>query len=120
MVSAVTTASSVCGCWTTRRTTTMPRTNAPAMMARPMDLPNPGRRSLILAPEHEEPRGERPQTGEAWIHHGRGTDIRCDLHGHEHLQGDDRQHDPGDDREQPGREERAEDVHGRRHAAAGQ
>ena len=71
-------------------------------------------RSLISAPEQEEPRGEDPQTGEARVHEGRRTEVRRDLRRDEHLPDQHREHDPGDDADQPRREERAQDVDGRR------
>src|SRR5713101_5915392 len=119
MMSAVTTASSVCGWRTRRRTTTTPRMRAPATLPRPMNLPSVRSRSRILAPEQDEPRGEDAQTDEARVDQGRRTEVRRDLHRDEHLPGENRDHDADDDADQPCREERAQDVDGRRHAAAG-
>src|ERR1043166_4690451 len=118
MMSAVTTASSVCGCRTERATTTPPRMRAPMTIPRPMNLPS-CRRSGTLAPEQEEPRGEDPQTGEARVDQDRGAEARLDPHRDEHPPRDDRDRHPDDDADQPCREERAQDVDGRREAASG-
>src|SRR5262245_47899432 len=120
MMSAVTTASSVCGCCTERRMTTTARRTAPATMPKPMYLPSAPRRSLISAAEDDEPRGEDPQSGETRVDEGRGAKVRRDLRRDERLAGENREHDPDDDADQPCREERAQDVDGRRHAAAGE
>src|SRR5262245_20819592 len=120
MMSAVTTASSVCGCCTERRMTTRPRMTAPARIPRPMYLPSARWRSLILAPEQEEPRGEDPQPGEGWVDQSRRAEVRRDLHRDEHPPGENREHNPDDDADQPCREERAQDVNRRRQPAAGE
>src|SRR5262245_41778461 len=120
MMSAITTASSVCGWITRRRTTTMARMTAAATMPNPRYLPRGWRRSLILAPEEEEPRGEDPHGGEARNDQGRRAEIRRDLHRDEDPPGDYGEHQPDDDADQPRREERAQHVDGRRGAAAGE
>src|ERR1043166_3965708 len=102
MMSAVTTASSVCGCRTERATTTTPRTSAPTTMPTPINLPS-CRRSRTSAPEQEKPGGEDPQTGETRVDQGPGADVRRDLHRDEHLPGDDGEHDAEDDADQPRR-----------------
>src|SRR2546422_3088097 len=119
MMSAVTTASSVCGCRTTRRTTTTPRMTKPATMARPIDLPSTPRGSRILAPEQDEPGGEDQQAGQARIHEAGRAEVRGHVDRDEQLSDDDREHDADDDRDQPCREEGPQDVDGRRHPATG-
>src|SRR5947209_13095708 len=119
MMSAVTTASSVCGCRTTRRTTTTPRMTKPATMARPIDLPSTPRGSRILAPEQDEPGGEDQQAGQARIHEAGRAEVRGHVDRDEQLPDDDRDHDADDDRDQPCREEGPQDVDGRRHPATG-
>src|SRR6266403_4168308 len=120
MVSAITTASSVCGCCTVRRMTTTARIAAPATIPKATYLPSARRRSLISAAEDEEPCGEDPDTGKARVDQCRGANVGRDLHRDEHLPGENGEHDPDDDADQPRREERAQDVDGRRHAAAGE
>src|SRR5438034_9862875 len=105
MMSAVTTASSVCGCRTTRRTTTTPRMTKPATMARPIDLPSTPRGARILAPEQAEPGGEDPQAATARIHEAGRAEVRGHADRDERLPDDDREHDADDDREQPGRDD---------------
>src|SRR5262249_34656117 len=107
MMSAVTTASSVCGCCTVRRMTTTARRTAPAMIPRPMNLPSAPRRSLMSTAEDEEPRSEDPQSGETRVDQGGGTEVRRDLRRDEHLVRENREHDPDDDADQPCGEERA-------------
>src|SRR2546428_10897983 len=119
MMSAVTTASSVCGCRTTRRTTTTPRMTKPATMARPIDLPSTPRGSRILAPEQDEPGGEDQQAAKARIHEAGRAEVRGHVDRDEQLPDDDRGHDSDGDREQPCREEGPQDVDGRRHPATG-
>src|SRR5437773_6754717 len=119
MMSAVTTASSVCGYRTTRRTTTTPRMTKPATMARPIDLPSTPRGSRILAPEQDEPGGEDQQAGKARIHGAGRAEVRGHVDRDEQLPDDDREHDADDDRDQPCREEGRQDVDGRRHPATG-
>src|SRR2546428_1036343 len=119
MMSAVTTASSVCGCRTTRRTTTTPRMTKPATMARPIDLPSTPRGSRILAPEQDEPGGEDQQAAKARIHEAGRAEVRGHVDRDEQLPDDDREHDADDDRDQPCREEGPQDVDGRRHPATG-
>src|SRR2546430_7839165 len=98
MMSAVTTASSVCGCRTTRRTTTTPRMTKPATMARPIDLPSTPRGSRILAPEQDEPGGEDQQAGQALIHEAGRAEVRGHVDRDEQLSDDDREHDADEDR----------------------
>ena len=83
-----------------------------------MNLPS-CRRSRTSAPEEDEPRGEDPQTRETRVDQAGGAEVRRDLHRDEHLPGDDREHDADDDADQSRREERAQDVDGRREAASG-
>src|SRR4051812_13892455 len=118
MMSAVTTASSVSGCRTIRRTTTMPRTIAITMVPNPMNRPSVCARSLISALEHQQPRGEDPRGGEARIDQRRRIDVRRNLRRDEDLPGQNREHDAGHDADQPRREERAKDAHRWRDAAA--
>src|SRR5438132_14040813 len=114
MMSAVTTASSVCGCRTTRRTTTTPRMTKPATMARPIDLPSTPRGSRILAPEQDEPGGEAEQAAKARIHEAGGAEVRGHVDRDGQLPGDDRAHDAHDERDQTCRGEAPQDVGGRR------
>src|SRR6266481_4133829 len=101
MMSAVTTASSVCGCRTRRRMTTTARMIAPATMPKVMSFPTALRRSLILAPEHEEPRGEGEQPHEARVHERRRTEVRGELRRDEQLPHQHRENDAGHDADQP-------------------
>src|SRR5437667_5030225 len=119
MMSAVTTASSVCGWRTTRSTTTIARITNPVTMPKAISLPTARRRSAILAPEHHQPGGEGQETDEAGIDHGRGSEIRRDVDRDQHLLDHDRQNDADDDRDQPRRKERAEDVDRRGHPTTG-
>src|SRR6185436_4229128 len=119
MTFAVTTASSVCGCPTTRVTTTSARITNPATIPRTISLPSARRRPAILAPEHHQPGGEGEETDEARIDQGRGSDIRRDVDPDQHLPDNDRQDDAHDDRDQPRRKERAENVDRRGHPTTG-
>src|SRR5690348_12907119 len=105
MMSAVTTASSVSGCRTMRRTTTTPRTMAITMIPNPMNLPSVCARSLISALEYQQPRGEDPRGGKTWIDDRRRTDVRRDLCHDEDLPGQDRENDADHDADQPRRKE---------------
>src|SRR5690349_13392887 len=117
MMSDVTTASSVSGCRTIRRTTTTPRTMATTMIPSPMNLPSVCARSLISALEHQQPSREDPRGGEARIDDRRRADVRRNLRRDEDLPGQNREHDADHDADQPRREERAEDAHRRRDTA---
>src|SRR5262249_3076967 len=119
MMSAATTASSVSGCRRTRPRTTIASAMAPTTIATPTTFPTTGRRSLILAPEQEEPGRENPEAAQARVHERRRTDVGRHLCRNEQLAARDRKADPEDDADQPCGEKRAQHVDGRCESAAG-
>src|SRR5262245_30948452 len=121
MTSAITVASSVCGCRRTRPTTTTASNTAPATIPTLSNRPTTRRfmaRSLASAREQHQPADEDEERRQAGEHQRGGRQIRGDPGGDEHPPHDQRQHEPGDDGDQPRREERPQDVHGRRERAA--
>src|SRR5262245_37189372 len=115
MMSAMTTASSVCGFCTTRQTTTIPSTTAPITRPGTMNRPGAGRASLTSAPEHDEPGGEDEEKHQAHVGESRRTKVGCRARRDEHPEDYHGEQQADHDADQPRREERTQNAYRRRH-----